>query len=155
MSETSKVLLKTMERALKNTKIAEKYDLSLKTFFKDKYRYWDDSYLIPYSEVKNFKKHIFEFIKSSCNNESVCSKLQSCNGHRFLNFIELILNFHRFVIIQKKIFYKYFLFTNFELTTNSNKITLKPTEIKSWRAIAVDKHELNHLTYSQRLSYLK
>ena len=93
-----------MERALKNTKIAEKYDLSLKTFFKDKYRYWDDSYLIPYSEVKNFKKHIFEFIKSSCNNESVCSKLQSCNGHRFLNFIELILNFHRFVIIQKKIF---------------------------------------------------
>lgn len=144
-----------MERALKNTKIAKGYDLSLKSFFKDRYRYWNDSYLIPYSEVKNFKKHIFEFIKSGCNNESVCSKLRTCNGHQFLNFIELILNFQCFAIIQKKIFFKYFLFTNFELTSNSNKITLKPTEIKSWRAIAVDKQQLNHLTYSQRLSYFK
>ena len=157
MSKTSKILLETietMERALKNTIIAKNYNLSLKSFFKDNYRYWNDSYRIPFSEVKNFKKHVFEFIKSGCNNEHVCSKLQTCDGHQFLHFIELLLNYQRFSITQKKVYYEYFLFTNFELTSNQ-KITLRPTKIKSWRVVAVHEQQVNHLTYSQRLSYLK
>ena len=154
MSKTSKILLKTMERALKNTIIARNYNLSLKSFFKDKYKYWNGGYLIPFSEIKNFKKHVFEFIKSGCNNDSVCSKLQTCDGHQFMHFIELLLNYQRFAITQKKVYYEYFLFTNFKLTSNQ-EITLRPTKIKSWRVVAVDKHQLNHLTYSQRLSYLR
>ena len=143
-----------MERALKNTIIAQDYGLSLKSFFKDNFKYWNDSYLIPYSHFQYCKRQIFEYIKSSCNNDDVCSKLQSCDGHQFLQFIELILQYQRFAVIQKKVYYKYFLFTNFKLTSNA-RMTLRPTKIKSWRVIAVEKQQLNDLTYSERLSYLK
>ena len=40
-----------MEKALKNTKIAEKYQLSLKTFFKNEFKY-SNGYLIPFSHIK-------------------------------------------------------------------------------------------------------
>ena len=143
-----------MERALKNTIIAEDYGLSLKSFFKDNFKYWNDSYLIPFSHFQYCKRQIFEYVKSSCSNDDVCSKLQSCDGHQFLQFIELILQYQRFAVIQKKVYYKYFLFTNFKLTSNA-RMTLRPTKIKSWRVIAVEKQQLNDLTYSERLSYLK
>ena len=143
-----------MERALKNTIIAQDYGLSLKSFFNDNFKYWNDSYLIPYSHFQYCKRQIFEYIKSSCNNDDVCSKLQSCDGHQFLQFIELILQYQRFAVIRKKVYYQYFLFTNFKLTSNA-RITLRLTKIKSWRVIAVEKQQLNNLTYSERLSYLK
>ena len=153
MPKTTEILLK-MERALKNTIIAKDYGLSLKSFFKDNFKYWNDSYVIPYSHFQYCKKQIFEYIKASCNNDIACSKLQSCDGHQFLQFIELILQYQRFAVIQKKVYYKYFLFTNFKLTSNA-RMTLRPTKIKSWRVIAVEKQQLNDLTYSERLSYLK
>ena len=143
-----------MESALKNTIIAKDYGLSLKSFFKDNFRYWNDCYLIPFTHVQYCKKQIFEYIKSSCNNDTVCSKLQSCHGHQFLHFIELIHQYQRVAVIRKKVYYKYFIFTNFELTSNA-KMTLIPCKIKSWRVTAVEKQHLNHLTYSERLSYLK
>ena len=67
-----------MEKALKNTIIAEKYGLSLKSFFKDYFKYWEDIYLIPFDHILHVKKYIFDYIKSSCNDDFVCSKLQSC-----------------------------------------------------------------------------
>ena len=143
-----------MERALKNTVLAKDYGISLKSFFKDKFKYWNDSYVIPFSEFRHCKKYLFEFIKSNCNGDTVCGKLQSCYGHQFLQFIEAIHEFHRVAVIKKRVFYKNFLITNFELTCNV-KITLIPTKIKSWRVIAIEKQELNDLSYSERLSYLK
>ena len=73
-----------MEKALKNTTIAEKYGLSLKSFFKDYFKYWNDCYLIPFDHIQYFKRQIFDYIKSSCNDDINCSKLQSCYGHQFL-----------------------------------------------------------------------
>lgn len=143
-----------MEQALQNTIIAKKYNLTLKSFFKDEFRYWNDCYLIPFTHFEYTKRQIFDFIKSSCNNDIVCSKLQSCDGHQFLQFIELIQQFQCYSVIKKKVYFKYFLFSNFKLTSNA-AMTLKPTKIKSWRVIAVDKQQLNHLTYSERLSFLK
>ena len=143
-----------MEKALKNTIIAKKYDLSLKSFFKDNYRYWDDSYRIPFSYFRQSQKYLSQYIKSSCNNENVCSKLRTCHGHQFLQFIEAIHQFQRFAVIQKKVYFEYFLITNFKLTSNA-KVTLIPTKIKSWQVIAINKQRLNNLTYSERLSYLK
>ena len=143
-----------MERALKNTIIAKDYGLSLKSFFKDRFKYWNDSYLIPFTEFRHCKKYLFEYIKSSCNDDTVCSKLQSCYGHQFLQFIEAIHQFQRVAVIQKRVFYKYFFISNFELTSNA-KMTLIPTKIKKFQVIAVEKQELNNLTYSERLSYLK
>ena len=143
-----------MESALKNTIIAKDYGLSLKSFFKDNFKYWDDSYLIPFSHFRQSKTLLSEYIISSCGGDTVCGKLQSCYGHQFLQFIEAILKFEHVAVIQKKVDYKYFFITNFELTSNA-KITLIPTKIKKWRVVAIEKQKLDDLTYSERLSFLR
>ena len=143
-----------MERALRNTKIAEVYGLSLKCFFKDKFKYWDDSYAIPFSEFRWFKKYIFDYVKSGCNGDDVCGKLTSYFGHQFLQFVEAIHQFERYAVVKKKVFYNYFFITNFELTSQA-KNTLIPTKIKKWQVVAIEKQNLHGLTYSERLTYLK
>ena len=91
-----------MEKALENTIIAKKYSLTLKSFFKDDFKYWNDCYLIPFTHFQYTKRQIFDYIKSSCSNDIVCSKLQSCDGNQFLQFIELINQFQRYSVIKKK-----------------------------------------------------
>ena len=142
-----------MEKAMENTIIAKNIDyrLSLKSFFKDKFRYYNNCYLVPFSEILHFKRQIFDYIYQSCGIQ--CSKLQKCNGHKFIEYIELIYQFNRSCILRKKIYFQYFLFKNFTLT--SNKIQLKPTKIKSWLMVPSDKKLIHNLTYSERLSFLK
>ena len=98
-----------MEKAFENTKIAAKYHLSLKSFFKNEFKYHNDSY---------------------------------------------IYEFNRYCITKRKVYFEYFVFTNFKLSSNS-QMTLKPTKIKGWRMIPVHRHILNDLSYSQRLTFLK
>ena len=143
-----------MEKALENTIIADntEYRLSLKSFFKNEFKYWDDCYLIPFSHILFTKRQIFSYIQDSCGD--VCSKLQMCEGHQFLHFIELIYRFNRYSIIKKKVYFKYFLFNNFKLTSDI-KITLKPTKIKGWCMLPVNMQLIHDLTYSERLSFLK
>ena len=117
-----------MEKALENTKIAEKYQLSLKTFFKDDFKYSNDSYLIPFSHVKYTKRQIFDYIRSSCSGD--------------------------YNITKEKRYVDYFVFNNFKLTSDS-QMTLIPIKVKSWNMIPVQKHLLHKLTYSARLSFLK
>lgn len=143
-----------VERALKNTIIAKDYSLSLKSLFKDKYKYWDDSYAIPFSEFNHCKKYLFDFIKSSCNGDDVCGKLNMRYGHQFMQFILAIINFQRAAIIEHKMFYKYFFISNFELSSNA-KMTLIPVKITKWRVIAIESQKLDGLTYSERLTYLQ
>ena len=139
-----------MEKALKDTLIAKQYGLSLKSFFKDCFKYWNDCYLIPFDHIGHVKKYIFEYIKSSCNDDIVCSKLQSCYGHQFLQFIEIIIQFQRYSVLKKKVYFRYFLFSNFKLTSDAAL-----TKIKSWRVKGVFEQQLDRLTYSERLSFLK
>ena len=144
-----------MERALKNTIIATctDYQLTLKSFFKDEFQYANDCYLIPFSHILYTRRQIFSYIYDSCGN--VCSKVQICHGHQFVAFIELMYRFNRWAILKKNIYFEYFLFNKFELTCNQ-KITLKPTKIKRWHTVPVQKHVLDKkLTFSQKLSYLK
>ena len=139
-----------MEKALNDTKIAD--DLSLKTFFKDEFKYGDNSYLIPFSHIKYTKKQIFDYIRSSCSNGDICSKLQMCYGHQFLQFIELIYQFNYYSITKEKIYFEYFIFNNFKY---DSQMTLIPSKIKSWRTIPVQRYLLHKLTYSARMSFLK
>ena len=144
-----------MERAFKNTIIAActEYQLTLKSFFKDEFQYANDCYLIPFSHILYTKRQIFNYIYESCGR--VCSKLQKCHGHQFLAFVEVIYRFNCWAIMKKNIYFEYFLFNKFELTSNA-VITLKPTKIKKWHTVPVQKHVLDKkLTFSQKLSYLK
>ena len=136
-----------MEKALKKTIIAEKYGLSLKSFFKDYFKYGsDDIYLIPFDHIQHFRKYICDYIKSSCNDDFTCSNQPSCRGHQFLQFIELMYKFQRYSVLKKKVYFGYFLFSNFKFTSD---------KIKSWRVMGVFQQQLDRLTYSERLSFLK
>ena len=143
-----------MEKAFENTKIAAKYHLSLKSFFKNEFKYYNDSYLIPFSHIQYTKRQIFDYIHDSCGKDNVCSKLQMCNGHQFMQFIELIYQYNRYCVTRKKAYFEYFLFNNFKLTSNS-QMTLNPTKIKGWRMFPVDMQLIHDRSYSQRLSFLK
>ena len=145
---------KALEKALKNTIIADniQYRLTLKSFFKDQFQYGNNCYLIPFSHILYTKRQIFSYIYENCG--ITCSKLQTCHGHQFLAFIELIYRFNRYSIIKRKVYFKYFLFNNFELTSDI-QMTLKPTKIKSWRMLPVHMELIHDLSYSQRLSLLK
>ena len=143
-----------METALKNTIIANniQYRLTLKSFFKDEFQHGNSGYLILFSHILYTKRQIFGYIRESCG--FTCSKLQKCDGHQFLEFIELLYQFNRRCITTKKIYFKYFYFINFRLNFYQN-MTLKPIRIKGWKTVPVDKLLIHHLTYSQRLSFLK
>ena len=136
-----------MEMAFKNTVIAKQYGLTLNSFFKDYFKYWDDCYVIPFCDIQLFKKQCYDFILSSCNNDIVCSKQQSCYGHQFLQFLQLIIQFQGYCVLKKNVYFQYFLFSNFKITWD--------TKIKSWRVTGVSAHKVNHLTYSEKLSLLK
>ena len=143
-----------MEKTLENTIIANniEYRLTLKSFFKDQFKYWNDCYLIPFSHILYTKRQIFSYIENSRG--VVCSKLQTCDGHQFMVFVELIYQFQRYSIIKKKVYFEYFLFSNFKLTSDIG-MTLKPTKIKGWRMLPVHSQLIHDLTYSERLSFLK
>ena len=141
-----------MEKALENTVIADKfmkYRLTLKSFFKNEFQYGKNCYLIPFSHILYTKRQIFSYIRDSCTCE-----IHKCDGHQFLDFVELIYQFELHSVKKKQVYFKYFLFHNFRLTSYM-QITLKTTKIKGWRMLPVEMQVISHLTYSQRLSFLK
>ena len=81
-------------------------------------------------------------------------KKKKCDGHQFLKFIVLIYQFERHSVKDKKVYFKYFLFYSFTLTSDI-EMTLKPTKIKGWRMLPIEMQVISNLTYSQRLSFLK
>ena len=144
-----------MEKALQNTIIADKYmeyRLTLKSFFKDEFKCGENCYKIPFSQILYTKRQIFSYIRDSCG--FVCPKNKKCDGHQFLEFIELMYQFERWCVEEKKVYFKYFYFHTFRLTSDS-QYTLKPTKIKGWFTLPVDQQVISHLTYSQRLSFLR
>ena len=139
-----------MEKAFKNTTIAFKfmeYEMTLKSFFKDEFKSGQFAYLIPFSHVLYTKRTIFQYIRGSC--EYVCPLSEQCKGHQFLNYVNMLWNAICWGVEQKKVYYKYFYFTNFEVVR-----TINGYEIKGWDAKPVESEDLSHLSYSKRMSYL-
>ena len=143
-----------MEKAFENTIIADKfmeYTVSLKSFFKNEFKYGNASYKIPFSHILYTKRKIFPLIRDSC--EYVCPKLKTCDGHQFLDFMEMIYQFQRWAVEEKKVYFKFFYFHTFRLTFDVEH-TLKPTKIKGWYMLPVDYQIISHLSYSKRMSFL-
>ena len=98
-----------MEKALENTVIADKYmeyRLTLKSFFKNEFQYGKNCYLIPFSHILYTKRQIFSYICDSCT----CD-IKECNGHQFLDFVELIYKFESYSVKKKRFISTIFFFT--------------------------------------------
>ena len=92
---------------------------------------------------------IFEIVVGS-----FAQNKKKCNGHQFLEYVELLYKFQHWSVEEKKVYFKYFYFHTFRLTSD-NTHTLKPTKIEGWIMLPVNMQVISHLTYSQRLSFLR
>ena len=111
-----------MEAALKKTQIAHKYMCfiyTLKAFFKDEFKSGQSAYLITFDHIVFTKRNIFPYIREDCG--FVCPKETPCGPHQFLNYVEMLWRSICWAVEEKKVYYRYFYFTNFRLT-NDGKI---------------------------------
>ena len=135
-----------MEQALKNTQIAHKFMkfmFSLKMFFKDEFKSGQSAYLIPFDHIVYTKRNLFPKIRDAC--DYVCPNEKPCDGHKFLDYVEMLCRSTVYAVEEKKVYYRYFYFTDF---------TIKDNKIWGWRAMPVEPKDLRNLSYSQRMSYL-
>ena len=106
-----------VEQALLNTVIAFKlmaYSYSLKSFFKDEFKRKEGVYVIPFSHILYFKRHVFPIIRDAC--DYVCpSNDNQCSGHRLINFVEKLYEFQENAVLNEKCFFRYFHFYNFKI----------------------------------------
>ena len=139
-----------MEKAFLNTVIAFKlmsYSYSLAAFFKDEFKKNDGEYIIPFSFILHFKRHVFPLIRDTCS--YVCPYTKECDGHHFLNFIEQLFQFQQHAVLEEKCFFKDFRFYNFRLKKDKDL-----EKIAGWDFNMYNTKDLSHLTYSQRAQYL-
>ena len=145
------MLPQNIQEAFKNTVIASKlmqYSYSLLSFFKDEFRR-KDCFVIPFSHILYVKRHIFPLIRDSC--DYVCPHNEQCDGHKFLDFIEELYQFQQYAVLEKKCFFKDFIFNNFKLKRDEN---IKVVKVNGWDFHPNVTKDLSHLTYSRRCQYL-
>ena len=140
-----------MEQAFINTVIAFKlmqYSYSLKCFFKEEFKK-EDGYLIPFSHILYIKRNIFPLIRDACG--YVCPYKEECDGHKFLNFIDQLLEFEYYSVLEKKCFFRDFYFFDFRFKRDK---VHEMEKVNGWNFYGVNAKNLSHLSYSQRLRYL-
>ena len=141
-----------IEQAFINTVIAFKimhYAYSLKSFFKDEFKRNNDEYIIPFSHILYFKRHIFPIIRDSC--DYVCPYQKPCDGHKLLDFVEQLYQFQHYAVIEKKCYFGKFRLYNFKLKRDEAHECEK---VESWDFNYYQVKDLSHLTFSQRCRYL-
>ena len=102
-----------IEQAFLNTVIAFKlmqYCYSLQSFFKNEFKK-ENCYVIPFSHILYVKRNVFPIIRDSCS--YVCPHDQQCDGHKFLDFVEKLYQFQQHAVLEKKCFFRDFIFNNF------------------------------------------
>ena len=140
-----------IEQAFLNTVIAFKlmqYAYSLRSFFKDEFKK-DDVFVIPFSHILHVRRHIFPLIRDSCG--YVCPYDRQCDGHKFLDFVEILYQFETYAVLERKCFFRDFYFYNFKLKRDE---VHEMEKVSGWDFIACTTKDLSHLTYSQRCQYL-
>ena len=144
------MLPQNIEQAFLNTVIAFKlmqYSYTLQSFFKNEFKK-DNCYVIPFSHILYVKRYVFPIIRDSCS--YVCPHDQQCDGHKFLDFIEELYQFQLYAVLEKKCFFKDFIFDNFRLKRDEMEVE----KVNGWDFHPNVTKDLSHLTYSQRCHYL-
>ena len=132
------------EKKFKFIKEIKKFDF-LSLFFKEEY-FYDNRYNIPTNDIISFKrKYTVEIRNKCCDGNIVCPSDNLCNGHKFIKFLEKVFEALTFSVLEKKVFFKYFLFNN---------IVKKNNEIFSWDFIPAEPKDISNLSYSRRLAFL-
>ena len=122
----------------------KKFDF-LSIFFKEEY-YYNKQYNIPTNHIIWFKRNIFNDIRRKCcSGNFVCPSDEECHGHKFIKFVEKLFEAITYGVMEKKVYYKYFLFNNFEK---------KNEEIFRWDFIPSEPKDLSNFSFSRRLSFL-
>ena len=145
------MLPQNIEQAFLNTVIAFKlmqYSYTLQSFFKNEFKK-DNCYVIPFSHILYVKRYVFPIIRDSCS--YVCPHDQQCDGHKFLDFIEELYQFQLYAVLEKKCFFKDFIFDNFRLKRDER---IEVEKVNGWDFHPNLTKDLSHLTYSQRCQYL-
>ena len=145
------MLSQNIEQAFLNTVIAFKlmqYCYSLQSFFKNEFKK-DNCYVIPFSHILYVKRYVFPIIRDSCS--YVCPHDQQCDGRKFLDFIEELYQFQLYAVLEKKCFFKDFIFDNFRLKRDER---IEVEKVNGWDFHPNLTKDLSHLTYSQRCHYL-
>ena len=145
------MLPQNIEQAFENTIIAFKlmqYSYSLLSFFKDEFKR-KDAFVIPFSHILYVRRHIFPLIRDSC--DYVCPHDQQCDGHKFLDFVEKLYQFQVHAVLEKKCFFKDFIFNNFQLKRDES---IEVVKVNGWDFHPNVTKDLSHLNYSQRCHYL-
>ena len=145
------MLPQNIEQAFLNTVIAFKlmqYSYTLQSFFKNEFKK-DNCYVIPFSHILYVKRYVFPIIRDSCS--YVCPHDQQCDGHKFLDFIEELYQFQLYAVLEKKYFFKDFIFDNFRLKRDER---IEVEKVNGWDFHPNLTKDLSHLTYSQRCHYL-
>ena len=138
-----------IEQAFLNTVIAFKlmsYSYSLKCFFKDNFKR-GEHYVIPFSHILFVKRHVFPMIRDCCG--YVCPYNEECDGHKFLNFVEILYQFQQHAVLEEKCFFRNFQFYNFKLKKDNDR-----EKVDGWDFNSLETKDLSHLSYSQRCQYL-
>ena len=142
---------RNIEQAFKNTVIAFKlmsYSYSLLDFFKEELKK-NNGYMIPFSHLLHFRRHIFPLIRDSC--DIVCPYTKPCDGHNFLDFIEKLYQFEQNAVLERKCYFRDFYFYDFRFKRDEVHGMEK---VCGWDFKAEVSINLSHLSYSQRCQYL-
>ena len=132
------------EKSFKYEKKREKFDYLI-LFFKEEFKN-GYNYLIPVNHIFWFKRNIIKLIRDkSCDGNFVCPSDSPCDGHKFIDYVEMFFSSISFAVEEKKVFYKYFYFINIEY---------KNGQIFNWDASPIEPKCLKHLPYSRRMAYL-
>ena len=83
------------------------YIISMESIFKKEHKSGSRNYLIPIDHLIWFRKNIFPKIRDSCS--YACPHRMPCNGHKLLNYINMLSDATVYAIEEKCVYYTFIL----------------------------------------------
>ena len=120
-----------------------KYHYSLKYFLKNEFKVdGANFYIVPIEFIIDISRKLFPKIREG--RSYVCPSDIPCNQHKFLNYIQRIIDFLYYLVEEEKLHYKSFKFFPHE----------ENSDFFGWSSHPMESKCLKHLSYSRRLAYL-
>ena len=112
------------------------------------------NYVVPLDHILQFKRKYFRKIDYACSGP-VCESAVPCNGHKFKNYMQNIVDALMWATEEKKVYYKNVLFSNLKFSIGKKHKWSKNTcpVLESWEATPVDPKCLKNYTYSKRMAF--